>query len=497
MVFADPERRPKLARAFPEIDQMVAAEVRAYGLAGMAVGVVIDGELAHFSGAGVTSFETKAPPTPDSVYRIASDTKSFTALGILALRDDGALALDDPLARFIPEASQMVAPTSDSPAITLRHLLMMTGGLPSQGPYAIAGLAVPTEEVATRTLPGFANDLVPGVAQRYSNFGYQLLGIVIHRVSGLPLREFMAKRIFGPLGMRSTSFDASGLVPGQLALGYVKGEKGALTPVPVGPYVAVEGAGGIFSSVRDMTRYLGLHLGAYPPRNGEDTGPVHRSSVREAHHNGFRGAHFEVALRPGAPAGESAVAVRAGSYGYGLGVVDTCDFDMLVAHNGGLPGYSSVIMFLPERGVGIVALLSHGPGFVDPSGLAERALLALQKTGGLARRVPRVEIPAALDTAVARLLAVYNQWDPPAYHAMLSPDRGHVTEEEERLELAGYKARHGACTGYRAIEAHGAQAARLAWSCERGAFEMEVSVDARGLILGFSGTSRPPACPVK
>src|SRR5579863_3669922 len=142
MVFADPDRRATLARAFPEIDAMVAAEVRDHGLAGMAVGVVIDGQLAHFAGAGVTSLETKAPPTPDSVYRIASIPKSFTALGILALRDEGAIGLDDPLARYIPEVSRMVAPTRDSPVVTLRQLLTHTGGLPSQGPYAIAGLTL-------------------------------------------------------------------------------------------------------------------------------------------------------------------------------------------------------------------------------------------------------------------------------------------------------------------------------------------------------------------
>jgi CubicO group peptidase (beta-lactamase class C family) len=386
--FADPERRAELARAFPEIDAMVAAEVREHGLAGMALGVVIDGELAHFSGAGVTSLDTGAPPTPDSVYRIASITKSFTALGILALRDEGALGLDDPIARFIPEASRLVAPTADSPAVTLRHLLTHTGGLPSQGPYA--ALALPTEEVATRSLPGYPLDLVPGTAFHYSNFGYQLLGVVIHRVSGQPLRAFMAKRIFGPLGMRSTSFDASGLAPGQLALGYTKNERGALVPVPIGPYVAVEGAGGIFSSVRDMTRYLALHLGAYPPRSAPDGGPVRRSSVREAHLSALRGGRFSIQLRADAAAGESLVAARVATYGYGLGVVESCELDQMVTHNGGLPGYSSAIAFLPERGVGIVALASHGPGAVDPTGLAQRALLALRRTGGLAPRVALV-----------------------------------------------------------------------------------------------------------
>ena len=108
-------------------------------------------------------------------------------------------------------------------------------------------------------------------------------------------------------------------------------------------------------------------------------------------------------------------------------------------------------------------------------------------------------LPPAFPPAIARLLAVYNAWEPAAYHAMLSPDRPSI-EEEERQELAGYLAKHGACTGYAPAEMIGAREARLLLTCERGPLEMVVSLDARGLITGFAGKApSPPAptCPVK
>jgi CubicO group peptidase (beta-lactamase class C family) len=253
--FEDPERPRKLAAAFPEIDAMVDAEVRLRSLPGITLGVVVDGQLAHFKAAGLADREAKAPPDVDTVYRIGSITKSFTALAVLALRDGGALALDDPLERFIPEAAGLVYPTRDAAPITLRQMLTHTSGLPRSGAYEIAGVPEPSEGTITRSLAGYELESVPGTRHAYSNLGFQLLGLVVHRASGVPLRAFMGRRIFEPLGMTSTSFDGAGLPPARIAAGYDRGGDGALSRVPVGRHGAMEGAGGIFSSVRDMASW--------------------------------------------------------------------------------------------------------------------------------------------------------------------------------------------------------------------------------------------------
>src|SRR5215207_11460623 len=100
--FADPERARKLAAAFPEIEKLFNAWVERRRMPGAVMGVVIEGELAWVKGAGVRETEGRAPVTADTMFRIASMTKSFTALAILKLRDEGKLSLDDPAARYVP-----------------------------------------------------------------------------------------------------------------------------------------------------------------------------------------------------------------------------------------------------------------------------------------------------------------------------------------------------------------------------------------------------------
>ncbi len=386
LVFADPDRAGKLAAAFPQIDALVDAELAERGLPGLAVGVVVDGQLVHFRGAGVRDLATRALPDADTVYRIGSITKSFTALAVLALRDDGALGLDDPLQRFIPEAAGLVYPTRDAPPITLRQILTHTAGLPRSGAYEVAGVPEPTEGTIRRSLRGYALASVPGTTQAYSNLGFQLLGLVVAAASGVPLRTFMATRIFGPLGMNSTSFDGGGLGPARIATGYDK-RAGALAAVPVGHHGAMEAAGGIYSSVRDMARYVAFQLAAYPPRNDAEAGPVRRSSVREAHFNALPSGGMRVSLRPSAAAGESLVTARVARYGYAWVNEETCELDELYWHNGGLPGYSSAVAFLPRRGVGVVVLENLGGEGNRVAQLAERVLLVLNRSGGLSPRV--------------------------------------------------------------------------------------------------------------
>jgi CubicO group peptidase (beta-lactamase class C family) len=492
--FEDPERARKLAAAFPQIDAMVDAELRTRSLPGVALGVVIDGQLAHFKGAGFADVEAKIPPDADTVYGIGSITKSFTALAVLALRDGGSLALDDPLERFVSEAAGLVYPTRDAAPITLRQMLTHTSGLPRSGAYEIAGVPEPSESTITRSLTGYELESVPGTRHAYSNLGFQLLGLVVHRASGVPLRTFMARRIFEPLGMTSTSFDGAGLPPGRIAVGYDHGPNGALSRVPLGRHGAMEGAGGIFSSVRDMARYVAFQLAAYPPRNALEAGPVRRSSVREAHFNALPTTQLHIHLRPDAAKGESLVVARVGRYGYGWVIEETCELDELHWHNGGLPGYSSVVAFLPRRGVGVVVLENLGGEGGRVVQIAEQALLALQRSGGLSPRVGRAALPAVFGPAMKRFLAVYEAWNEAAYRAMLGEGRSDILEEERR-ELAGYRAMHGACTGYSPLDVLGPREARLALACERGALEMAVSLDGKGLITSFAGTSRGVPAP--
>jgi CubicO group peptidase (beta-lactamase class C family) len=126
--FADPNRRSKLATAFPEIDRLFAEFAERTHVPGAAWGLLVDGELVHAGATGVRELASKSRVDADTVFRIASMTKSFTAMAILKLRDEGKLSLDDPAERHVPELKSLRYPTTDSPRITIRHLLTHSEG---------------------------------------------------------------------------------------------------------------------------------------------------------------------------------------------------------------------------------------------------------------------------------------------------------------------------------------------------------------------------------
>ena len=117
--FADADRRAKLERAFPDIDRLFEKYAAEAHVPGAAWGIIVAGQLAHTGVTGYRDVPSKSPVTPDTVFRIASMTKSFTAMAILKLRDEGKLSLDEPAEKYVPEMKTLPYPTSDSPKITI------------------------------------------------------------------------------------------------------------------------------------------------------------------------------------------------------------------------------------------------------------------------------------------------------------------------------------------------------------------------------------------
>jgi len=138
--FSNPDRS-KLRTAFPRAETVFRDSFKSQPIPGLAYGIVVDGELALSGGIGVQNVENKLPITPDSVFRIASMTKSFTAMSLMKLRDEYKLRLDDPVAAYVPELAKLQYPTRDSAPITVRNLLTMSAGLPQDDPWADRQLA--------------------------------------------------------------------------------------------------------------------------------------------------------------------------------------------------------------------------------------------------------------------------------------------------------------------------------------------------------------------
>ncbi|MEO7647261.1 MAG: serine hydrolase domain-containing protein, partial [Gemmatimonadaceae bacterium] len=378
--FADPARATKLSAAFPKIDSLMRNFAERSRVPGIAYGIVVDGELAHVGVAGLREISSSAAMDTGTVFRIASMTKSFTALAILQLRDEGRFALDDPAERYVPELAGLRYPTPDSPRITIRHLLSHSAGFPEDNPWGDQQLAATDDEMAAMMRGGIPFSNIPGVAYEYSNYGFAILGRIVANVSGMPYSRYVSEHILQPLGMSATTLEARSVPPTRLARGY-RLQDGAWLEEPQLPDGAFGAMGGMLTSISDLGRYVGFMLAAWPPRDEAETGPVRRASVREMQQM----ARYIGASATSDSAGT--VSLNAAGYGFGLRVLQTCQFLASVSHSGGLPGFGSLMRWLPEYGVGIVAL--GNLTYTGWSGVTAQALEALHRTGGLQPRVPQ------------------------------------------------------------------------------------------------------------
>jgi CubicO group peptidase (beta-lactamase class C family) len=376
----------------------------------MAGGVVRDGALVSTYGYAATDH---------SLFRIASMSKSFTASAVLMLRDSGALALDDPLARHVPEFASLRGPTTDSPAITIRHLLTMSSALATDDPWGDRHLDISDSDLdaVVQGAPQFAAS--PGTQFEYSNLGYGILGRVIHRVSGQRPQAFITERVLRPLGMYQTVWQADQAPAGtDVVIGVREDRRTPEVPLLDGGLATM---GGLWSTVSDLARWIGFFTDAYPERNDADDLPLRRSSRREmqqiwtAHdaqsHLGLDGVRRTVA----------------GGYGMGLLIGHDDELGATAGHAGGLPGYGSNMRWIRGGPLGVIALanVTYSP----MTGTTRRVLDALI-AAGIARR-PGVVAASGLATAGSALAALLMSWSDAAAFALFADN----VEPDESLEV--------------------------------------------------------------
>ncbi len=316
---------------------------------GFAAGIMLDGKLIHTVYYGFTELSSNTRVDSLSDFRIASMTKSFTAMAILKLRDEGKLKLDDSASRYIPEMGAMKYLSTDAPAITIRDLLTHRAGFPEDNPYGDRQLSDSDEDLLNMMKEGPAFSNVPGIRYEYSNLGFSLLGKIIAKVSRLSYQQYIAENIWNALGMNNTYWDFTRVTSSQLAHGYRwLNDKWRDEPLlKDGSWGAM---GGMITTIEDFSKYMAFHLSAWPPRNGPETGPLKRSSVREMH----QPWNFN-SLQPDFRYSSGRACPVMNSYGYGLGIMKDCNNRSFIGHGGGLPGFGSHWRIIPEYGIGIVA----------------------------------------------------------------------------------------------------------------------------------------------
>jgi serine-type D-Ala-D-Ala carboxypeptidase/endopeptidase len=196
-----------LEQIVPALDAHMQRFQEAAHVPGLIYGIVQDGRLVHIRAMGVQDLESRRPVDAQSLFRIASMSKAFTALAILKLRDDGKLALDALVETYVPELRGWRYPTSDSPRIRVRDLLSHTGGFVTDDPWGDRQQVLPEAEFTRMLRDGVPFTRAPGTAYEYSNFGYALLGRIISNVSRRPYKDYIEQEIMRPLGMTSTGYD--------------------------------------------------------------------------------------------------------------------------------------------------------------------------------------------------------------------------------------------------------------------------------------------------
>ncbi len=262
-----------LEQLAPEIDALFAKFQADAHVPGLVYGVIKDGKLAYVKGAGVQNLAEKRAVTPDTLFRIASMTKAFTALSILKLRDDGKLLLDDLAEKHVPEMEGWRYPTADSPRIRVRDLLQHVGGFVTDDPWGDRQQVLPEAEFTKMIKAGVPFSRTPQMAHEYSNLGYALLGRIVTNVSGMPYRRYVEKTLLKPLGMTASGFEVTDAPKERRAIGY-RWENDAWAEEPTMKDGAFNAMGGLQVSANDYAKWVAFLLSAWPPRDGADNGPV-------------------------------------------------------------------------------------------------------------------------------------------------------------------------------------------------------------------------------
>lgn len=316
--------RPVAAR----IDAAIARYYRADG-PGATVIVTRHGKPVFRKAYGLASVAPRRPMTPAMVQRLASVTKQFTAAAILLLADEGRLALDDDITAYLPDY-----PAHDR-KITIEHLLTHTSGIPSY--TGIAGFAdARRDDVTVQQMIARFKDLplefAPGTRYRYNNSGYFLLGAIIEQVAGQPYADFMAQRLFIPLGMQDTAYAGHERRQAPHAAGHTRGADGWAPSFALSmtqPYAA----GALVSTVDDLARWDGAIA----------AGKLLKRATWQRAFTAYRLAD-----------GTST------HYGYGWSVAEW-NGSPAFSHGGGIDGFATYVMRLPEQGI-YVAVLQNADG---------------------------------------------------------------------------------------------------------------------------------------
>lgn len=322
------------------LDQAVPDAMKSAGIPGAMVGIWSrNGE--YVKAFGVADTVTDKPMQADFFSRIGSVTKTFTATAVLKLVDEGKVKLDDPIATYVDGVP-------NGEAITVRQLATMRSGLADYSKVEGFDQQValdPQREFTPAELLGWAFSqplqFPPGERFEYCNTNYVLLGMLVERVSGTSLADYLTAKILGPLGLEQTALPPGTRFPDPHAQGYTDPVEAGGPPVNATGWTGsfTWAAGAMTSNLEDMRTWMPALA----------TGALLSPELQQQ--------RLSTITEPGQPA----------DFGYGMGVFTVAGW---IGHNGSVPGYQTVAIYLPERETTLVVMINTdiaAPGGGDPS----------------------------------------------------------------------------------------------------------------------------------
>jgi CubicO group peptidase (beta-lactamase class C family) len=321
----------------------VGAALSRWPAVGFAMAVVRKDGLTAFQEHGVADVESQTQVTQDTAFRIASITKTFTAVAVMQLWEQGRIDLDAPANDYLRSYKLVPAKSQHRPA-AIRDLLTHSAGVPEQVPRAGAMRRDYGESFDPGHVPTLAEyyggalrlEAEPGTQFIYGDHSPSTLGQIVEDVSGTSLEEYVREHIFTPLGMADSDMVRSDRIAARLATGYTIGCRGA-TAVPYREW-ATKGATNIFSTPRDMARYVAALLGGGGNEHGRILQPATLAMMCEPQY------------QPDPRIDGMGLAFYRGRVGD----------HTLIEHLGVLPGFNAEMVAVPEAGVGVIAFTNGG-----------------------------------------------------------------------------------------------------------------------------------------
>jgi len=341
---SDPASTAFDAETVKKLDAILEAAVTEHDMPGVTLGVWSP-EGTYVSSAGYADVERKTPMTPELNHRIGSVTKTFTVTALLRLVDQGKASLDDPISDYVDGVTR-------GDEITLRQLAGMTAGVPDyseNAEWVTSFLVDPRAPLTPQSLVDVVRDQPltdePGAEMSYSNTSTVLVGMAIEKITGKTLAEVVREEVTEPLGMEHTFLPEAEEFPEPHAEGYTaqQSDDGSLTTATDWNPSWAWAAGGMISTLDDLK--------AWAPALA--TGELLSPELQKE----------RLTVTPEDPAHPD--------WGYGLGLFNLNGW---IGHNGSLPGYKTVSIYLPEKEMTIVAFVNSdavgksalGPGLVGP-----------------------------------------------------------------------------------------------------------------------------------